>query len=123
MKNDIHYKGFTACLEIDHDNGVVEGRINGIPDVVTFSTSNLLGLKDEFRKAVDDYLEDCAAVGREPNKTCSGNVQFRVAPSLHSAALVVSKQYGSFNKFGEHILKEAVMKHLPLVNIEDLQEM
>ena len=45
------------------------GKILGISDLVTFESEDAAGLKEEFESAVDDYLEFCKEVGKDPGKT------------------------------------------------------
>ena len=64
----MEYKGYTARYEVDDEDGVLHGRVDGIRDVVTFESETLEGLEREFRISVDVYLEFCADGGREPNR-------------------------------------------------------
>jgi predicted HicB family RNase H-like nuclease len=41
-----------------------------------------------FRDLVDDYLETCAATGKEPCKPFRGSFNVRVDPQLHKKAAV-----------------------------------
>ena len=46
------------------------GKIEGINDFVNFMSDigdGIPGIVREFHSAVDDYLEYCAQVGKEPN--------------------------------------------------------
>jgi len=62
------YKGYTAHVERDPEDGVLHGWIDGIEDVITFEAENPEDLEREFRISVDDYLEWCAEDGVEPNR-------------------------------------------------------
>lgn len=62
------YKGYTARYEFDEEDGVLYGRVDRIRDIVTFESSTLDGLEQEFRISVDVYLDGCAERGREPNR-------------------------------------------------------
>lgn len=46
---------------------VLHGKIEGINDLVTFESDNLLKIEIEFHKIVDDYLNFCEDIGKEPN--------------------------------------------------------
>lgn len=63
----MRYKGYTGRYEVDPDEGVLHGRVDGIKDIVTFVADNLEDLEREFRISVDDYLAWCAEDGVEPN--------------------------------------------------------
>ncbi|HEU4561135.1 MAG TPA: type II toxin-antitoxin system HicB family antitoxin [Longimicrobium sp.] len=62
------YKGYTARYEMDDEDGVLHGRVDGIRDIVTFESSTLDGLEQEFRISMDVYLDWCAERGREPDR-------------------------------------------------------
>ena len=62
------YKGYTGVYEVDPDEGMLHGHIDGIEDIITFVADNLEDLEREFRISVDDYLEWCARDGVEPNR-------------------------------------------------------
>ncbi|HKP77242.1 MAG TPA: type II toxin-antitoxin system HicB family antitoxin [Longimicrobiaceae bacterium] len=64
----MRYKGYTGVYEVDPDEGVLHGHIDGIEDIITFVADNLEDLEREFRISVDDYLEWCAEDGVEPNR-------------------------------------------------------
>lgn len=40
-------------------------------------------VREEFEKAVDDYLEMCRRIGKNPDKTYNGQFNFRILPELH----------------------------------------
>ncbi|MFL5386558.1 MAG: type II toxin-antitoxin system HicB family antitoxin [Longimicrobiaceae bacterium] len=64
----MRYKGYTGVYEVDPDEGVLHGHIEGIEDIITFVADNPEDLEREFRISVDDYLEWCAEDGVEPNR-------------------------------------------------------
>jgi len=67
----MNYKGYTAHVERDPEDGVLHGWVDNIEDVVTFEADNLEDLEREFRTSVDVYLEWCAEDGVEPNRPYS----------------------------------------------------
>ena len=54
------YKGYTARVEFDADDGLLTGTLAGIDDCIVFQAESVPELKKEFRDAVDDYLQTCA---------------------------------------------------------------
>jgi len=67
----MHYKGYTAHVERDPEDGVLHGWVDNIEDVVTFEAGNLEDLEREFRTSVDVYLAWCTEDGVEPNRPCT----------------------------------------------------
>lgn len=62
------YKGFFAKHEYSAEDGVFFGKLLGIDDLVTFESENAEDLEEVFHKAVDDYLEFCSEIGKQPQK-------------------------------------------------------
>ena len=65
---EVSYKGYGAVLEIDEEDGVLHGHVDGITDIVSFVADSLEDLEREFRTSVDVYLEVCAEQSREPDR-------------------------------------------------------
>jgi predicted HicB family RNase H-like nuclease len=63
----LRYKGYSGRYEVDPDDGVLHGRVDGIRDIVTFVADNAEDLEREFRLSVDCYLDFCAERGVEPD--------------------------------------------------------
>ena len=82
----LKYKGYEGTAEIDMSLHVCHGRILFIDDLVTYQASDPVALQAEFKAAVDDYIETCAEVGKEPQRPFKGLFNVRVPPVLHRAA-------------------------------------
>jgi predicted HicB family RNase H-like nuclease len=75
---------------------------------VSFHADTVKGLQDAFHEAVDDYLETCAKLGKEPQKAYSGRVMFRVDPEVHRKAVLAADLAGkSLNQWAEEVLTRA----------------
>ena len=79
MNSILRYKGYSARPEYSADDQVFYGKILGIDDLVDFYTENAKEIEKEFRAAVDDYLEFCEEVGKQPQKAFSGTFNVRRA--------------------------------------------
>lgn len=66
MTNAMTYEGYIAGIEYDSEDGVLTGRIAGIRDGVGFHADTVEDLRKAFHEAVDDYIETCARIGKEP---------------------------------------------------------
>ncbi|MDR1848899.1 MAG: type II toxin-antitoxin system HicB family antitoxin [Zoogloeaceae bacterium] len=89
------YKGYTGSAEFDSDGLVLRGKLLFIRDLIMYESPTAEGLQEEFEATVDDYLETCAELGREPQKPCSGQFSVRVPPELHRKALEKAAREGS----------------------------
>ena len=108
MTNTMTYKGYAARIDYDDEDGVFTGRIAGIRDGVGFHADTVEGLREAFHEAVEDYIDTCAKIGKEPQKTYSGQVMFRVSPEVHRKAALAAELSGkSLNQWAEEVLDQA----------------
>jgi predicted HicB family RNase H-like nuclease len=106
--NTMAYKGYHARIEFDEEDEIFTGRIVGIIDVVGFHGQSVAELRNAFHEAVDDYIETCAKVGKDPQKPYSGKMMFRVDPEVHRRAAIAAQLSGkSLNQWAEDVLDSA----------------
>ena len=102
------YKNYTARIEYDPDDEIFVGHIAGIRDIVGFHADNVEELKIAFYESVDDYIETCVKVGKEPQKPFSGKVMFRIDPETHRQAALAAELAGvSLNQWAEQVIEKA----------------
>ena len=94
MKNVLSYKGYYGSVEFSDEDDVFFGRIIGINDRITYEGRDVKSLRDDFQNAVEDYLETCKEIGKEPEKTYKGSFNIRIAPALHKQLVVYSASHG-----------------------------
>lgn len=92
--NTLTYRGYTARIEFDADDGILVGEVLGLNDRITFHAEKTSELADAFEEAVDHYLRDCEATGRAPDKPASGRILLRIAPEIHARASVAAQSEG-----------------------------
>ena len=108
MTNTMSYKGYSARIEYDDDDSIFIGRLAGIRDGVGFHADTVEALREAFREAVEDYIETCARIGKEPQKAFSGQVMFRISPEVHRKAAIAAELAGkSLNQWAEEALDSA----------------
>jgi predicted HicB family RNase H-like nuclease len=88
MNDILEYKGYYGTVQFSSEDEVFYGKLFGIDDLVTFEGGSVRELKKAFHDAVDDYLETCAEVGKDPDKTYKGTFNVRISTDLHKAAAV-----------------------------------
>lgn len=95
MKNNIlTYKGYHTKIEFDSEQFVLRGKIEGINDLVNFECTDIQSIEKEFHDAVNDYLEFCKEVGKEPDKEYKGTFNVRISPELHKKLAVKAMKNG-----------------------------
>lgn len=90
----LEYKGYQGSAEVDAETDVLVGKILFITDLVTYEAKTVQSLRKEFQAAVDDYLETCLQLGRDPQQPFSGVFNVRVGPALHRAAAIRAQKDG-----------------------------
>jgi predicted HicB family RNase H-like nuclease len=68
MNNYIEYKGYRGIIEYSDQDSVLYGKIIGVDDLVNFEGTSVEEIKSAFFNAVDDYLETCKELGKNPDK-------------------------------------------------------
>ena len=73
-------------------------------------------VENEFHEAVDDYLEFCKEVGKEPDKEYKGTFNVRIDPDLHKKlAHLASKNGDTLNASVEKAIREYVSEDHKLI--------
>ncbi|MBQ9453502.1 MAG: type II toxin-antitoxin system HicB family antitoxin [Desulfovibrio sp.] len=108
MKNAMTYKGYAGTVEYSEEDNILFGRIAGIDDIVSYEGESVTELRKEFQASVDDYLEHCKQIGKEPNHPYSGKFVLRLDPSLHARLAAQAKAVGkSLNQYAVDVLAKA----------------
>jgi len=108
MKNVMKFKGYTAHIDYNDDERLFPGHIAGIDDTVGFHADAVEGLRHAFREAVDDRLEACSRIGKNPRKAHPGQVVFRISPDMHRRMVLAAAQEGkSMNRWAEDVPGQA----------------
>ena len=93
MSSMLEYKGYHATVEYDAEDDIFVGEVFGIADSLNFHGTSVEELKAMFRQSIDNYLELCKQIGKNPEKEFRGSFNVRISPELHrKAALEAEKQ-------------------------------
>ena len=95
MSAILEYKGYHTKIEFDSESWVLRGKIEGINDLINFESDDMATIEKEFHEAVDDYLEFCKEVGKEPEKEYKGCFNVRISPELHKKLARVAFENGT----------------------------
>jgi predicted HicB family RNase H-like nuclease len=90
----LEYKGYVGSAEVDLDDGILHGTVQGINDVVHYEGNTVEELRQAFRDSVDEYLRFCEECGDEPQKPYSGRFVARVDEELHRRAAAIAAAEG-----------------------------
>lgn len=84
----LKYKEYEGTAELDMERKVCRGKILFLDDLVTYEADTPAKLEKEFKAAVDDYIETCLSLNREPQKPLKGQFNVRVPPTMHKDAVL-----------------------------------
>ena len=120
MSSVLEYKGYHTKIEFDSEEFILRGKIEGINDFIDFESDTLDGIETEFHEAVDDYLEFCKEVGKEPEKEYKGTFNVRISPKLHKElSIMAMKNNTSLNATVEQALVRYVSnEHSSTIKLE-----
>lgn len=105
---DMTHKGYTAQIEYSPDDGCLVGRIAGIRDIISFHADSVQEIRQMFIESVDEYLEHCKNIGKEPNKPYSGRFVLRIDPVVHARLAMKAQAHGmSLNQYAAQVLAQA----------------
>lgn len=109
MSDQLQYKGLSGSAHFSAEDQVFYGEILGIDDLVSFHGDSVKALTESFHEAVDEYLETCAQLGKEPGKIYKGSFNIRITPELHrDAAVLASGIKISLNDFVKSAIEYAI---------------
>jgi predicted HicB family RNase H-like nuclease len=109
VKDIMEYRNFYGSVHYSSEDHVLYGKIIGINDMITYEGREVRELEKNFQEAVDDYLESCRILGKEPEKTYKGSLNVRLTPELHrKAAIMANYRKTSLNNFIKIAVKKAV---------------
>ena len=111
MSSVMSYKGYSGSVEYSAEDNVLYGKVLGIRALISYEGTSVEGLLQDFRNAVDSYLDLCKRNEIEPEQPFKGSFNVRISPELHkNAALCARKNKMSLNAFVERSIEAAVAK-------------
>ena len=100
MNSMMEYKGYHASIEYDAEDNIFVGEVFGITDSLNFHGTTVIELKDMFEQCIDNYLELCKKIDKNPDKEFRGSFNVRIPPEMHKkAALAAANQKITLNQY------------------------
>ena len=104
----MRYKGYTGAVRYYDDDRAFHGQVIGTQDTIHFTGQSVDELERAFRDSVDDYLEFCTELGKDPDKPFSGKLALRTSPETHRMMTEAASAEGvSVNQWMDHVLTKA----------------
>lgn len=100
MDDILKYKDYFSTIHYSAEDDIFHGKVIGINDLVTFEGRSVAELKKAFKEAIEDYLETCKELKKQPDKTYRGSFNVRIPASMHrQAALIAAQKKLTLNEF------------------------
>jgi len=113
MSSTIEYKDYIGSVEYSHEDRCFFGKIEMIDDLVTFEATTVDELETNFKNCVDEYIQTCKQLNREPQKAYKGVFNVRIDPQLHKKIYKEALKAGiSLNAFISKVLNSNIEKQL-----------
>ena len=104
--NKIHYKGFTASVFFTEEDGVFFGKVENMTDLISFEGESVKLLLEDFHSAIDEYLEFCESVGKEPQRN-SENEEISPEELYNIVCAYANQKKMPVHLFVENFIKSA----------------
>lgn len=106
--NTISYKGYTARIEPDLDDGILVGRVINTHDIIGFHGETVSEAIQSFHAVIDEYIEDCQQRGLPPDQPYSESFDICVPPQLYGKISDSATKAGkSINQWVVNLLEQA----------------
>jgi predicted HicB family RNase H-like nuclease len=110
MANTIEYNGYIGSIEYSSEDKCFFGKLEMIDDLITFEAVSAEELEDNFHQAVDEYIQTCRELNREPQKVYKGVFNIRIEPELHKKVYQEALKAGmSLNAFIQKTLQKEIL--------------
>ena len=112
MKSDmLKYKGYRATVAYDEEDAILVGEVFGVSDSLNFHGRSVSELEESFHNCIDNYLDLCSSIGKEPQKEFSGSFNVRTTPKIHERAAEYAAENGcSLNQVVTMALEALLVK-------------
>lgn len=110
MKGYLKYKGYFGSVEYSEEDDCLFGKVMGIKGLISYEGSSIIDLKEDFYRAIDDYLEMCKSMNKKPEIAFKGSFNVRIDPELHRNVVMKAKERNmTLNNFVKEALIKAIL--------------
>ena len=96
----MEYNGYHAKVEFDQEDQIIIGHVLGINDSLNFHGESVKELSQSMHDCIDNYLDYCKKIGKEPEREFKGSFNVRIKPEQHKKiALYAANEGITINQF------------------------
>ena len=109
MNSMLEYNGYHATITYDADDELFIGEVFAITDSLNFHGSSIEELKKMFAQSIDNYLDLCKQIGKEPEKEFKGSFNVRIPSELHKKiSMLAAQQKITLNQYVVNALTKSI---------------
>ena len=99
--NNLEYKGYYGSIEYSKEYKCLYGKVLGMTkDSITYEGNTVEELENDFRDAIESYLDGCKEMGIKPRKGYNGVLNIRIPSEIHTQIALYVENHGmSINAF------------------------
>jgi len=92
----LEYKGYNGSIEYNQADNLMHGKVIGLDKgtCITYEGNTALELFEDFKGAIDDYLDYCEEKGIKPKKSYSGTLNIRIPSEIHCGIAMLAERKG-----------------------------
>jgi predicted HicB family RNase H-like nuclease len=111
--NNLEYKGYYGSIEYSREDKCLYGKVLGMAkDSITYEGSTVDELENDFKDAIESYLEGCMELGIKPRRGYNGVLNIRISSDIHSRIALYAENNGtSINAF----IRDSIEKRLEAI--------
>jgi len=99
MNTTKKHRGYIGSIECDIEDNTIYGKVLYINDLIVYEAETLEGLQSAFVEAVNDYLDTCIELEKDPDKPFNGSTNIRIGSQRHREVTIKAAQEGiNFNQ-------------------------
>lgn len=83
MSDVLEYKGYKGSIDYSSDDDLLVGKVLFIDSLILYHGNTVTEIKDNFHRAIDEYLDHCRRNNKEPNKAYTGSLNVRLGAERH----------------------------------------
>jgi predicted HicB family RNase H-like nuclease len=112
--NNLEYKGYYGSVEYSKEDKCIYGRVLGMAkDSITYEGNTVDELENDFKNAIESYLEGCKELGIQPRKSYNGVLNIRIPSEIHSRIASYAENHGtSINAF----IRDSIERRLEMLH-------
>ena len=119
MSSLMEYKGYHAKIEFDNYDKIFVGTVIGLNDVLAFHGKTVDELERSFRNCIDDYIDLCEEIDKQPEKEYKGVYNISISPEKYREAVLDAEEDGiSLNDFVSEAIDEKIARKRAMMAAE-----